>query len=117
MRHMTVAVPVRRDQAHRIPAVVHDDGTARVQQVEAAEHPRFWRILDEFERLTGVGVLMNTSLNVKGQPTARSASEAYRTFDSSELDVVFIGDRLYAKECAVPAVLATLDPAVPVGNR
>lgn len=111
MRHMTVAVPVRPDRAAEIAAVVHDDGTARVQQVEAAEHPRFWRILDEFERLTGVGVLMNTSLNIKGQPTARSAAEAYRTFDSSELDVVFIGNRLYAKDCAVPEVLSLLDRA------
>ena len=55
---------------------------------------------------------MNTSLNVKGQPTARSASEAYRTFDRSELDVVFIGDRLYAKERVVSDVLAEL-PDVP----
>lgn len=116
MRHMTIAVPVRPGRADEIPAVVHDDGTARVQQVHADDHPRFWRILDEFERLTGVGVLMNTSLNVKGQPTARSASEAYRTFDSSELDVVFIGGRLYAKEWAVPTVLATLDPAVTAGS-
>nr|ADK54872.1 carbamoyltransferase [uncultured soil bacterium] len=113
MRHMTVAVPVLPDRAAEIPAVVHDDGTARVQQVYAAEHPRFWRILDEFERMTGVGVLMNTSLNVKGQPTARSASEAYRTFDSSSLDVVFIGDRLYAKDSVVPTVLSMLDSAIP----
>nr|WP_052478825.1 carbamoyltransferase C-terminal domain-containing protein [Kibdelosporangium sp. MJ126-NF4]CEL20839.1 Carbamoyltransferase [Kibdelosporangium sp. MJ126-NF4]CTQ98356.1 Carbamoyltransferase [Kibdelosporangium sp. MJ126-NF4] len=112
MRHMTVAVPARRDRAGEIPAVIHDDGTARVQEVHEAEHPRMWRVLDEFERLTGVGVLMNTSLNVKGQPTARSAAEVYRTFHLSELDIVFIGDRLYAKEWAVPEVLAALNERV-----
>lgn len=106
MRHMTVAVAVRTEAVGEIPAVVHDDGTARVQMVYSAEQPRLWRILDEFERHTGVGVLINTSLNVKGQPTARSASEAFRTFDGSRLDVVIIGKWLYAKEWAVADVLA-----------
>ncbi|SDW50497.1 carbamoyltransferase [Amycolatopsis xylanica] len=112
MRHMTVAVPARPATAGEIPAVIHDDGTARVQEVHEADHPRLWRILDEFERLTGVGVLMNTSLNVKGQPTARSAGEAYRTFDLSKLDVLFVGDQLYAKEWAVPDVLSALNRRV-----
>ncbi|MEE6261676.1 carbamoyltransferase family protein [Plantactinospora sonchi] len=103
MRHMTVAVPVRPASAGRIAAVVHDDGTARVQAVHQVDNPRFWRILDEFERLTGTPVLMNTSLNVKGQPTARAGAEAFRTFDSSRLDVLVVGDRLYAKPEAVSA--------------
>jgi carbamoyltransferase len=97
MRHMTVAVPVRAHRQEEIAAVVHDDGTARVQCVHQAEVPRLWQILDRFERLTGVPVLVNTSLNVKGQPTARDGFEAFRTFHSSSLDVVFIGDTCYAK--------------------
>ncbi len=97
VRHMTVAVKVKPDRRSTIPAVVHDDGTSRIQLVRRQEHPRFWRILDHFEQLTGVGVLMNTSLNVKGQPTARDATEAFRTFDTSALEIVFIGDRVYAK--------------------
>ncbi|MEE6310799.1 carbamoyltransferase C-terminal domain-containing protein [Plantactinospora veratri] len=101
LRHMTVAVAVHPHARPVIPAVVHDDGTARVQAVFAAENPRFWRILDEFERLCGVPVLMNTSLNVKGQPTARAGAEAFRTFASSGLDLVVIADRLYAKPSAV----------------
>ncbi|GAB3981057.1 hypothetical protein GCM10027615_60860 [Plantactinospora veratri] len=46
-------------------------------------------------------MLMNTSLNVKGQPTARAGAEAFRTFASSGLDLVVIADRLYAKPSAV----------------
>lgn len=111
MRHMTIAVPVRPERVDEIAAVVHDDHTARVQVVHAAEQPRLWRVLDEFERLTGTGVLINTSLNVKGQPTARSASEAFRTFDGSRLDVLITGNTLYAKEWAVPDVLAATMPA------
>ncbi len=110
LRHMTVAVP-SRPAASAIPAVLHTDGSARVQAVHAGEHPRFWRILDEFERLTGTPVLMNTSLNVKGQPTARSAAEVYRTFDESRLDVAVIGDQVYAKEWAIGDVLAALATA------
>jgi carbamoyltransferase len=101
LRHMTVAVAVRPHARSAIPAVVHDDGTARVQTVYEAENPRFWRILDEFERLCGVPVLMNTSLNIKGRPTARAGAEAFHTFTSSGLDVVVIADRLYAKPSAV----------------
>jgi carbamoyltransferase len=108
VRHMTVAVPARATRRSDIAAVVHDDGTSRVQVVLAAEHPVFWSILDHFERLTGVPVLMNTSLNVKGQPTARDAAEAYVTFDSSHLDVAFIGDVVYAKPEPLRAVQAAL---------
>ncbi|WUH89476.1 hypothetical protein OG900_04450 [Streptomyces sp. NBC_00433] len=97
LRHMTVTVPVRPECRDLIPAVVHDDGSARVQSVHVDEVPGLWRILDGFERLTGVPVLMNTSLNVKGQPTARDGAEAYATFSSSQLDVVFIGGTVYAK--------------------
>jgi carbamoyltransferase len=103
LRHMTVAVPVRGAVRAEIPAVVHDDGTARVQVVHRDDNPRFWRILDEFERLCGVPVLVNTSLNIKGQPTARAGAEAFRTFASSSLDAVVIGDRLYAKPDTVTA--------------
>jgi carbamoyltransferase len=97
MRHMTVAVPVRPGRAADIPAVVHDDGTARVQCVFRDENPRFWRIIDRFASLTGVPVLMNTSLNVKGQPTARTGDSAFYTFTSSGLDVLFVADRVYVK--------------------
>lgn len=121
MRHMTVVAPVRAQARDEIAAVVHDDGTARVQCVHAAEIPRLWRILDDFEQLTGVPVLINTSLNVKGQPTARDGIEAFHTFSSSSLDVVFIGDTVYAKPgwvdlvieaIAGPAALRGADSAV-----
>lgn len=116
MRHMTVAAPVRAEAKREIPAVVHDDGTARVQCVDAAEVPRLWRILDSFERLTGVPVLINTSLNVKGQPTARDGLEAFRTFCSSSLDVVFIGDTVYAKPGWVDRVVDAIAGAADVSE-
>lgn len=112
LRHMTVTVPVRPEQRHLIPAVVHDDGSARVQSVHAEEVPGLWQIIDCFEKLTGIPVVMNTSLNVKGQPTARDGAEAYRTFVSSQLDVAFIGDTVHAKPEWEEQVRAVLDEIV-----
>jgi carbamoyltransferase len=104
LRHMTIATRVRPGKASLIPAVVHDDGTARIQVVHQTDLPRVWQILDHFARLTGVPVLMNTSLNVKGQPTARDGSEAFRTFESSDLEVIVIDDTIYAKDAVVRIV-------------
>ncbi len=111
LRHMTVATGVRPGRAHRIPAVVHDDGTARIQVVRRSDLPEIWRVLHEFAALTSVPVLMNTSLNVKGQPTARDGSEAFRTFESSELQVVVIGDTIHAKPAVVREVLEVMELA------
>jgi carbamoyltransferase len=90
---MTVTVSVRPSKRSTIPAVTHRDGSARVQVVDRAESPAFWAVLKAFEACTGVPVLINTSLNVKGQPIARTVKEALSTFDCSALDVLFVGDQ------------------------
>jgi carbamoyltransferase len=55
-------------QPDKIPSVVHEDGTSRVQTVTKQDHPGLWEVLDRFNKDTGVPVLLNTSLNIKGQP-------------------------------------------------
>jgi carbamoyltransferase len=97
LRCMTVAVRVRTDKRAAIPAVTHVDGTARVQVVERETHPDFWAVLNAFAARTGVPVLLNTSLNVVGQPIARTAVDAISTFDRSALDVLFLGDQATAR--------------------
>jgi carbamoyltransferase len=79
------------------PAVVHVDGTARVQIVEKGVLPLHHRLISEFERLTGVGVLLNTSFNVKGEPIVCTVRDALRTFWSTGLDALAIGDYLVLK--------------------
>ncbi|MEV0561448.1 carbamoyltransferase C-terminal domain-containing protein [Dactylosporangium sp. NPDC050588] len=91
VRHMTVAVPVHVPKRATIPAVVHTDGTARLQAVDHATNPTFAALIEEFFRITGVPVVLNTSLNVKGQPMARDAREALWTFEHSALDALFVG--------------------------
>lgn len=79
------------------PAVVHVDGTVRVQLVHREVLPLYHRLLRAFEARTGVPVLLNTSFNVKGEPIVASVSDALRTFSASGLDVLAMGNFLIKK--------------------
>jgi carbamoyltransferase len=85
---------VRPEWRARIPAVVHVDGTARVQTVDAAQEPLFARLLDEFERLTGLPALVNTSLNTAGRPMVDDPRDALECFGSSPIDLLSLGNNL-----------------------
>ena len=82
------------------PAIVHIDGTARVQLVEIDTDPLYHSLISEFEKLSGVGVLLNTSFNVKGEPLVCTLRDAIRTFSSTGLDVLVAGDYIVQKAVA-----------------
>lgn len=90
--HMLVVVPATEEGKRLLPAVVHVDGSARVQTVTAEENPRFDALLGAFGARTGVPVLLNTSLNVAGEPIAAVADDAVRTFVAGGLDALALGD-------------------------
>lgn len=75
----------------RIPAVVHVDGTARIQTVDREREPLVARMLAEFERLTGLPVVVNTSLNTAGRPMVDDPRDALECFGSSPVDLLAIG--------------------------
>ncbi|MFP1625348.1 carbamoyltransferase [Streptomyces sp. 5K101] len=75
----------------RIPAVVHVDGTARIQTVDPAGEPLVARMLGEFERLTGLPVVVNTSLNTAGRPMVDDPRDALECFGSAPVDLLAIG--------------------------
>ncbi|MCI0386454.1 carbamoyltransferase C-terminal domain-containing protein [Streptomyces sp. CNQ085] len=75
----------------RIPAVVHVDGTARIQTVNSGDEPLVARMLDAFERRTGLPVVVNTSLNTAGRPMVDSPRDALECFGSSPVDLLAIG--------------------------
>ena len=87
---MTVAPRVRSDKVERIPSAVHVDGTARIQTVERAANPRYHDLIAEFERLTGVPVLLNTSFN-KQEPIVARPEEAISCYLRTEMDVLVLG--------------------------
>jgi carbamoyltransferase len=84
-----------------IAAVVHVDGTSRVQIVYEDINPRYFRLLQEFENIAGVPVLMNTSFNVKGEPIVCSPHDALRTFFATGMEALAMGPFLIKKPTAV----------------
>jgi len=73
-----------------IPAVTHLDYSARVQTVHRESNPRYYRLLEAFEALTGCAVLVNTSFNVRGEPIVCSPEDAYRCFMRTEMDLLVL---------------------------
>jgi carbamoyltransferase len=94
---MLFVFDVKPGRAARVPAIRHVDGTARVQTVNAAHNPRYHALLVEFERLTGVPVLVNTSFNTRGQPIVCTPRQAVECFWTSPLDALVIGSFLLEK--------------------
>ncbi|RPJ86688.1 MAG: carbamoyltransferase [Acidobacteria bacterium] len=94
---MLFVFDVRAEKAERIPAVRHVDGTARVQTVNARQHPLYYDLIKEFKRLTGVPVLVNTSFNTRGEPIVSSPRDAVECFWTSPLDALAIGSFLLEK--------------------
>jgi carbamoyltransferase len=82
---------VRPEWLDRIPAVVHVDGTARIQTVDPASEPLMARCLQAFERRTGVPVVVNTSLNTAGRPMVDDPRDALECFGSAPVDALAIG--------------------------
>lgn len=81
-----------------VPAVTHIDYTARVQTVHKEIHPKFHRLLDHFNRLTGCPVLINTSFNVRGEPIVCTPEDAFKCFMRTNMDFLVIGNYILEKE-------------------
>ena len=99
--YMTVTFDVAPAWRARIPAVVHVDGTARPQVVESTTSPAYYRVIEQYERRTGLPVVLNTSFNVHEEPIVESPAEALRAFVSSRLDAVVMGGVVVSRDAAV----------------
>jgi carbamoyltransferase len=87
---MTEVHPVRKDKRSKIPSVVHVDGTGRMQTVIKKINPKFWKLINSFNKITSVPVVLNTSFNVQGEPIVDSPQDAIKTFLLSGLDDIFL---------------------------
>lgn len=94
--YMLGAFRAKKDKAHLIPAVVHFDGTSRIQTVRVETNPRFHRLLSEMDRLTGIPILLNTSFNVQ-EPIVCSPEDAVKTFLRTQIEYLAIGSYLVIK--------------------
>ena len=97
---MLVVRPTRPDRLDSLRAVTHVDGGARVQTVSRATNPRYYDLIAEFARLTGVPAVLNTSFNVRGEPIVNTPKDALRCFFTTDLDFLFLGDEVVWKERA-----------------
>jgi carbamoyltransferase len=95
--YMEQVYPVKPSKRRVIPAVVHQDGSARLQTVTQKSDPVFYRLLKAFESKTGIPVLLNTSFNRNGEPIVCSPEDALRTFFTCGLDYLILGSYAIAK--------------------
>ncbi|MGE5307975.1 MAG: carbamoyltransferase [Deltaproteobacteria bacterium] len=108
---MLRAVPVRKGKSALIPAVVHVDGTCRIQTVSEKNNPCFYRLIKGFHALTGVPMVLNTSFNVAGDPLVETPEDAFDTFMFTRMDALFLQDVLITKRPA-PVSLFTFRPVI-----
>lgn len=81
-----------------VPAITHIDNSARIQSVNKKINPKYWSLINEFKKLTGYGVIMNTSFNVRGEPIVCTPEDAFRCFMRTEMDYLVIGNYMFDKE-------------------
>jgi carbamoyltransferase len=94
---MTFTFPVAAEWKARVPEVVHEDGTSRAQVLRREFNPRYYDLMLEMEKLTGNGVVLNTSLNRRGEPMICSPTDALDMFFGSDLRYLIMEDVLVAK--------------------
>ena len=80
-----------------VPAITHVDYSARIQTVHRETNERYWRLIRAFKELTGCGLIVNTSFNVRGEPIVCTPEDAYQCFMRTEMDYLVLGDYLFSK--------------------
>lgn len=96
--HMTKNFNVLNEMKNKLEAITHVDGTARIQSVTRKYNELFYKIINEFYKLSGIPVVINTSFNVKGEPIVNTPSEAIDSFERMNLDYLSIGKCLVKKK-------------------
>ena len=96
--YMTITFEVSAAWRERIPEVIHEDGTSRVQVVNQQTNPRYHALLKEVETLTGHGAVLNTSMNRRGEPMVCSPTDALNMFFGSDLEFLFLEDLLVTRQ-------------------
>ncbi|MEI6084960.1 MAG: carbamoyltransferase [Verrucomicrobiota bacterium] len=94
---MLFITKVKTDKRSKVPAITHVDGTARPQTVSRRTNPLYWQVIKEFENLTGVPCVLNTSFNIMGEPIVCTPPQAIRCFYGTGIDALAIGSYLVTK--------------------
>lgn len=114
---MTFVVKVRKDKQEILRATTHVDGTARIQTVSRQTNPRYWQLIDEFRKLSGIPVLLNTSFNNNVEPIVDSVEDAIACFLTTELHYLVIGEYLIVARNVIPSNYLSMVPSLPFYAR
>ena len=99
---MTVIYGVLPEVKKGLEGITHVDGTARLQTVSREQNPYFHSIIKEYQKITGIPIILNTSFNINGQPIVRTVYDAVLTFLSSGIDALLVGNTLVRKTRDLP---------------
>ena len=82
----------------QLQSITHVDFSARIQTVSKKTNPKYWELINEFKKITGLGVLVNTSFNVRGEPIVNSPEDSFKCFINTEMDYLIVENFLYQKK-------------------
>lgn len=94
---MITSYSVKEEKREKVPAVVHADGTLRPQMVRKDLNEKYWNLINEFGKITGEYIVLNTSFNVMGEPIINHPKEAIKCFFDSGIDALFLGNYMILK--------------------
>lgn len=109
-KYMLLADKVKPEFRQKIPAILHDDNTSRVQTITRTDCPMVYEIINQFYQITDVPLLLNTSLNSNNQPICESISDALKTFTDIKLDCIIIENYLIVLEANRDEFLSIIEP-------
>ena len=93
--YMLFVAPVKKPE--KIPAVTHVDGTGRLQTVSKQSNPLYYDLINEFYKITNIPVIINTSMNVMGEPIVNTPEQAYNMIKKTDMDYIVMGNHLVSK--------------------
>ena len=96
--HMLLISDVKEEWKTRLPAITHIDGTARLQTVSKDTNKKYWQVIKEFEKLSGVAVILNTSFNDNEEPIVEDPGDAVNCFIKNNMDYLIMGNYLVSKK-------------------
>ncbi len=95
---MSYSPKVKKEFLYKLPAIVHKDGTARLQTITKTQNEYIYNLLTEFEKLRGIGCLLNTSFNIKGKPILTTIKDALEVLNTTKIDGVIIEGYLFERK-------------------
>lgn len=95
--YMLLVYPFKKSVQEKVPAVVHVDGTGRLQTIDEISNPRYYQLIKSYYQKTGIPLILNTSFNVKGEPIVCTPQDAIKCFLNTEIDYLIVGNYLIKK--------------------